>query len=164
MWVSPWCIVISLLGRLSFTERKLLNQGFLVVITSEVFRSQTWLGLPLRNICVINHHWYVPLLNTFRSAFMSFHWLCNKRNTTGVTFGAGTTHPVCLTLWMKVHNQPMSLYSGLFSINYELVRSTAGLNPACINQRFSEHSSAVDAKATLLLEWRNRCKTYMFEP
>jgi len=43
--VSPWCVVMSLLGRLSSIERKLLKQGFLVVIkieviTSEVFRSQ----------------------------------------------------------------------------------------------------------------------------
>jgi hypothetical protein len=37
--VSPWCIAMSLVGGLSFIERKLLNQGFLVVITSEVFRT-----------------------------------------------------------------------------------------------------------------------------
>jgi len=29
---------------------------------------------------------------------MSYHWFCNKRNTTGVTSGAETAYPVCLTV------------------------------------------------------------------
>jgi hypothetical protein len=48
--------------------RKLLNQGFLVVITSKVLLSPPWLGWPLWNICVTNVHGYVPLIiSTSRS-------------------------------------------------------------------------------------------------
>ena len=60
------------------------------------FANMTWVTVA-EYLCH-NHHRYVPLLSTFRSAFMSFHWLCNKRNTTGVAIGAGTTYPVCLTV------------------------------------------------------------------
>ena len=48
-------------------QRKPLNQGFLYigkieVDTLNVFRSERWLGQPLRNICVANYDGYVPFV------------------------------------------------------------------------------------------------------
>ena len=69
MQYSSACgIYQDFLDRGLLLTRKLLNQGFLVVITSKVLRSPPWLGWPLWNICVTNDHGYVPLvISTSRS-------------------------------------------------------------------------------------------------
>jgi hypothetical protein len=54
--------------------------------------SPPWLGQPLRNIYVSNGHAYVPFV-VFSIQVMSYHSMCHKRNTTGVSSGAGTACP-----------------------------------------------------------------------
>ena len=57
-------------------------------------RSPLWLGEQLRNICVPNVPWYVCRNhNLVLSSFTTYHRVCNKRNTTGATCGAGTAYP-----------------------------------------------------------------------
>jgi hypothetical protein len=64
---------------------------------------------------------------------MSYYWLYNKRNMTGVTSGAETAYPVCLTVVNEsTQLTNVTIFWGLFSINDERVRSTVGLNPGCI--------------------------------
>jgi hypothetical protein len=80
--------------------RKLLNQGFLLV------KLKSWLrkfygrhhdlvdcyGISVRNY----HGGYVPLVVSHfsvLSSFMTYYWVCNSINTTGVINGAGTAYP-----------------------------------------------------------------------
>jgi len=76
---------------------KLLNQGFLVVKLKSSLRkfygchhdlvNSHGLSVSQMNKCSIcrNHN---PAL----SSFMTYHGVCNKNNTLGVTCGAGTAH------------------------------------------------------------------------
>jgi hypothetical protein len=54
---------------------------------------------------------------------------------TGVTSGAETAYPVCLTVVNEsTQLTNVTILWGLFSINDERVRSTVGLNPGCIKK------------------------------
>jgi uncharacterized membrane protein len=54
----------------------------------------TWIGWPLRNICVTNDHICVLfIVITIRSLHHSCHGGSNKRNTTGDTSVSGTAYP-----------------------------------------------------------------------
>ena len=64
--------------------RKLSNQGFIVeVITLTVLWSPSWIGLPLRSVCIIYNHRYVPfvvIIIRFFCSFLTYHQVCNKCN------------------------------------------------------------------------------------
>ena len=47
-------------------------------------------ALACGNITVTNDHGYVPFVVI---TIMSYHRVCNKSNTTGGTYGAGTDYP-----------------------------------------------------------------------
>ena len=79
--------------------RKLLNQGFLEIrlnhnIESFTDATMTWLTVmeylchKWSRICSIcrNH-------NLVLSSLITYHWICNKSNTTGAACGAGTAYP-----------------------------------------------------------------------
>ena len=63
----------NFLDRALLLTRKLLNQGFLLVMLKSSLRKfygrHPWLGWPLWNICVTNDHGYVPLVVSIPRSF-----------------------------------------------------------------------------------------------
>ena len=85
--------------------RKLLNQEFLVVLLISSLRNLYSFKLTrMYSIC--------RKCNPFLSSFMTYHWGCNKSNTTGATRGAGTAY---------TSGTPMftSDFSGLMLLNLQ---------------------------------------------
>ena len=64
--------------------------GWVEVITSKTLRSPLWLGWPQCNVCVTNHHSYVPFVVNTSRYFPP--WLITGF-VTGATSKAGTTYP-----------------------------------------------------------------------
>ena len=86
-WYSRACCSYhDFLARELLLTRKPLNQKFLVVklkLSLGMVYSYHHDGWTLRNICVTNDHGYVS--RVVMSPSMTYHRVCNKSNTEGVT-------------------------------------------------------------------------------
>ena len=97
-----------------------------VPITSKVWRSPPWLSQPLKNMC---HKWrricsVCRKHNPVFSSFMTYHFICQRSNTTGATNGARTDHPwLLVALSLVFCSSLFFLLSFLLSVLFRFTAS-----------------------------------------
>ena len=100
--ISLYCYVYKTLHKFPFQ----ITNIYSIIVQNRDFKVNVTLAIPwdvwirceflkIRNICYINDHGYVSFVrnhNPVNSSCMTYHRVCNKSYTTGVSSGAGTAY------------------------------------------------------------------------